>query len=291
MNRVPDPVIRDMQCRQNLTQNSKWRSQVFDVQSTLGSESLREGGASHRDQTVRTRAPVERERMDDCRWKAGILGRMAWEPRRGRVEKVDRKRQDRIQTSDRGWDLLWWQQGAMAALEQGAGLALTTSSANPPSIALVPVANRQGSKNACVESAYLKVSIKKEKNHETVYVVWSQFGGPKYIYTQALCCQPPRSEYLYLLSTPWLGQQSPLGPSGLVLWCRYYLPLSTARQVSSTQTKEVGGRVGVWRQACLHPHQLLCWNVNHDYDTVGRLRGVSIFLYILCYSLQIVHGE
>lgn len=58
-----------------------------------------------------------------------------------------------------------------AALEQGAGLALTTSSANPPSIALVPVASRQGSKNACVESAYLKVSIKKEKKHKTVYVV------------------------------------------------------------------------------------------------------------------------
>lgn len=90
------------------------------------------------------------------------------------VEKVDRKRQDRIQTSDRGWDLLWWQQGAMGSTEQGAGLALTTSSANPPSIALVPVASRQGSKNACVESAYLKVSIKKEKkNHKTVYVVWS----------------------------------------------------------------------------------------------------------------------
>ena len=40
--------------------------------------------------------------MDDCRRKAGILGRMAWETRRGRVEKVDRKRQDRTQTSDKG---------------------------------------------------------------------------------------------------------------------------------------------------------------------------------------------
>ena len=57
----------------------------------------------------------------------------------------------------------------MAALEQGAGLALTTSSANPPSIALVPVANRQGSKNACVESAYLKVSIKTATHSSNIF--------------------------------------------------------------------------------------------------------------------------
>ena len=63
---------------------------------------MREGGVSHCDQTVRTRAPVERQRMEDCGRKAGILGRMAWEPHRGRVKKVDRKRQARTQTSDRG---------------------------------------------------------------------------------------------------------------------------------------------------------------------------------------------
>lgn len=175
----------------------------------------------------------------------------------------------------------------MGGFKAGAGLALTPSSANPPSIERVPVASPQGCKNACVKSAYLKVLIKKEKKIQ--HCIYRMI--PIWMYIQALCCQLPRSEYLYLLSTPWHGQRSPLGSLGLILWCRYYLSLSTVQEVSFTQTEEVSGRVGVWRQACLNPHQLLCWNVNHDYDTVGRLRGISIFLFILFNSLQTVHGE
>ena len=139
------------------------------------------------------------------------------------------------------------------------------------------------------------VNYKGKKIQHCIYgmipIWWTCIYIYVYIYIQASCCQLPRSEYLYLLSTPWLGQQSPLGSSGLILWCRYYLPLSTAQEVSSTQTEEESGRLGAWHQACLNPHQLPCWNVNHDYDSVGRLRGISIFLFILFYSLQIVHGE
>ena len=59
----------------------------------------------------------------------------------------------------------------MGGFAARAGLALTPSSANPPSVARVPVASPQGCKNACVKSAYLKVSIKKEKKYNTVYIV------------------------------------------------------------------------------------------------------------------------
>ena len=75
----------------------------------------------------------------------------------------------------------------MGGFAARAGLALTPSSANPPSIARVPVASPQGCNNACVKSAYLKVSIKKEKKkYNTIYCMipiwWTKKKKIIYIY-------------------------------------------------------------------------------------------------------------